>query len=144
MNTSVKSTNAEAEAVEVTSAYATLYLKGLERVVEVSKTSLDVAAEQNTEVLDYCRKALKSYSMPGLLLCDIADEAFKGYVTLQKNLLDFAVEKGATLTEEAREYSHDAGEAVAISEHVIRQSAARAIATQKSVLNIAKKSKSKR
>ena len=48
------STKTETETIEATfdpTAYATLFNKGLKRVVEVSKTSLDLAVEQNAEVL---------------------------------------------------------------------------------------------
>ncbi len=62
MNTNTKSTNTEAETTEATycpAAYATLFNKGLERVVEMSKTSLDLAVKQNAEVLASYKKAFK-------------------------------------------------------------------------------------
>jgi hypothetical protein len=98
MNTNTNATKTEAETTEATycpAAYATLLNKGLERVVEMSKTSFDLAAEQNTEVLASCKKALKALSMPGLFLFDLAGQAFEGYVTLQKSLLDLAVEQSS-------------------------------------------------
>ena len=48
--------------------YATLFNKGLERVVEAGKTSLDLVVEQNTEVLASYKKAMKASAMPGLFL----------------------------------------------------------------------------
>jgi hypothetical protein len=61
METNTKSVKSEAETIKATfcpAAYASLFSKGLKRVVEVSKTFLDLGVEQNTEVL-------ASYKEPG-------------------------------------------------------------------------------
>jgi hypothetical protein len=102
MNTSTNATKAEAETTEATYcpvASATLFNNGSKRVVELSKTSLDLAVEQNTEILASCKKALKASSMPGLFLFDLAGQAFEGYVTLQKSLLDLAVEQSTAVAD---------------------------------------------
>ena len=115
----------EAETTEVTycpAAYATLFNKGLERVVEMSKTSLDLAVEQNAEVLASYKKALKASSLPGLFLFDLAGQAFEGYVTLQKSLLDLAVEQSTAVLDAAKECSHDASKAKAGISNMIQQS----------------------
>jgi hypothetical protein len=144
MNASTKSMNAEAETIEATVVYANLFNKGLNRVVEVSKTSLDLAVEQNTEVLDCCKKALKASIMPGLSLFDLAGQAFESYVALQKNLLDLAVEQSTAVTEAAQEYSYDVGEAGAITNRLIGHSVDRMMAGQKSVLVAVPRGKSRR
>lgn len=100
MNTNTNFTRTEAEAPESTYspvAYASLFNKGLERVIEVGKSSLDLALEHNAEVLASCKKALKASSMPGLFLFDLAGQAFEGYVTLQKSLLDLTVEQSTAI-----------------------------------------------
>ncbi len=97
MSTNTKSTKEETnEMTYDTAAFATLFNKGLERVAEVSKSSLDLAVAQNTEFLASCKNALK-IPMPGLSLFDMAGSAFEGYVALQKSLLGLAVEQSTAV-----------------------------------------------
>jgi hypothetical protein len=81
-----------------------LFSKGLKRVIEANKTSLDLTVEYNSEVLGSCKEALKAWSMPGLFLFDLAEQTFVSYVSLQKSLLDLAVEPGTAMTKAAPEY----------------------------------------
>jgi len=111
----------------------------LERVIEASKTSLDLAVEQNAEVLASCKKALNASSMPGSFLFDMAGTVFEGYVTFQKSLLDFTVEQNTAAVEAAHRYSHDASKAKEEITHVIRQSVDHAEAAQKTALDLAVK-----
>jgi hypothetical protein len=138
MYTDSSSTKTKAENTEATyypGAYATLFSKGLVRVVEVSKTTLDLAVEQNTEVLASYKKVLRESSMPGLFLFDLAGQAFEGYVTLQKALLDLAVGQSTAVAKGVEEYIHDPSEANAVIAKVIRQSVDHMDAAQKSVLD---------
>jgi hypothetical protein len=118
---------------------ATLFSKGLERVIEASKTSLDLAVEQNAEVLASCKKALSASSMPGAFLFDLAGKAMEGYVTFQKSLLDLTVRQNNTMVEAAHEYSHDASKAKEEISHVIRHSVEHAEAAQKTAVALAVK-----
>jgi hypothetical protein len=140
MNTNNKSTKTEAEATEATycpAAYATLVNKGFEKVVEVSKTALDLAVEQNAEVLGSYKKALKASAMPGLFWFDLAGQAFEGYVSLQKNLLDLAVGQSTAFIDASKELSHDPTKAKAGIKEMIQQSVDRTVVAQKSVLTFA-------
>jgi hypothetical protein len=120
-------------------ASATLFSKGLKRVIEASKTSLDLAVEHNAEVLASCKKALSASSMPGAFLFDLAGKTFDGYVTFQKSLLDFTAEQNATAVEAAHRYSHDVGTAKEEITDVTRQSVDHAEAAQKTALDLAVK-----
>ncbi len=134
-----QSTKTEAEAsMYNTAAFTALFNNGLERVVEASKASLDAAREQNAEVLTSCKKVLKASSLPGLFVFDLAGQAFEGYVTLQKNLLDLAVEQSTSMMNAAQEYSQDASKAKGINT-LIQQSVDRTVAAQNSVLDFAAK-----
>jgi hypothetical protein len=140
MHLETKPTKAETtEATCCPFASATLFSKGLERVIEASKTSLDLAVEQNAEVMASCKKALNASSMPGSFLFDMAGKAFEGYVTFQKSLLDLTVEQSNTAVEAAHEYSHDASEAKGGIAKVIRQSVDHTEEAQKTVLDLAAK-----
>jgi hypothetical protein len=140
MQLETKPTKAEiTEATCCSFASATLFSKGLERVIEASKTSLDLAVEQNAEAIASYKKALNASSMPGAILLDLAGQAFEGYVTLQKSLLDFAVEQNAKAVEAAHQYSHDASKAKDGIAKAIQQSVDHTEAAQKAVLDLASK-----
>jgi hypothetical protein len=137
METNTKSTKKEAEIIEASScpaAYATLFNKGLERVIEMSKTSLDSAVEQNIEVLASYKQALKASSRPGLFLVDLAGQAFEGHVTLQKSLLDLAVEQSTAVAEPAKDYLHAPSEAKAGISNLTQQPVDRTVTAQNPVV----------
>ena len=80
-------------------AYAGEINKGFERIVEASQTSLDLAAQQNADILVAIGKALKSLPMADLTPLEMAGAAFEGYVTIQKTLLDMAMEQSNAVVE---------------------------------------------
>lgn len=80
-------------------AYPTLFNKALERVAEVGKTSLDLAVEQNTEILASYRNMFRASPMPGLFLFDLLGQVLEDYTVLQKSLLDLAVEQSTSVLE---------------------------------------------
>jgi hypothetical protein len=137
MNTNTHATEAETiQATYCPAEYATLFNNGSKRVIEVSKTTLDLAVGQTTEVLATCKKALPA-SMPGLFLFDLAGQALEGYVTLQKSLLDLAIEQSTAAVEATHEYIQDASKAKAGLPTLIQQSVERTVTAQKSVLEFA-------
>jgi hypothetical protein len=137
MENNIKSSKKEAEISEASFcpvAYATLFHKGLERVVAVSRTSLDSAVEQNSEVLASYKQALKASSRHGLFLVDLASQAFEGHVTLQKSLLDLAAERRTAVAEPAQDHLHDPSQAKAGISNLIQPSADRTVTAQRSVV----------
>src|ERR1017187_9727046 len=140
MEANTKSTKTEAKTIEATfcpAACASLFNKGLKRVVEASKTSLDLAIEQNSEVLGSYKKALKASSMPGLFLFDLVEQVSEGYVSLQKSLLDLAVEQSSAVVEAAHECIQDPNLSQAGISHLIEQSVDRMVTAQNSALEFA-------
>jgi hypothetical protein len=141
MNTNRNSMKIEAELAEAAFplAYATVFKEGWERVVRVSKTSLE-AVEENAEVLASYQGALKGHNP---FLFDLAGRALKGYVTFQKSLLDLAVEQSAAGVgvQATTAPSHDVGKAKAA---IIQPSLDSTDAAQATVLNhVAKQSKAR-
>ena len=108
MTANTKSTKLE----EMTIDY-TLYTKGLERTIELSKSGLDQAVKQNAEILAAIKKALKGTSLPGLFVLDLAGEAIEGFVAVQKSLLDLALEQNNASIEAVQAYGKDADKAKA-------------------------------
>jgi len=131
-------TKTEAEAAFCPAAYVTLLNKGLERVVEVSKTSLDLLVAQNAEILAACKKSIDA-SFPAHSLFDLAGQVFAGQIALQKNVLDFLIEQNTALAEAAKNYVHDAGKANAEISALLQESVDQAVSVQNSALDLAAK-----
>jgi hypothetical protein len=70
-------------------------------------------------------------------LFDLAGQAFEGYVALQQNLLDLALEQSTAVVDAATEYSQDLSKAKAGIPKLIEQSVDRMVAAQNSVLDFA-------
>jgi hypothetical protein len=132
----MSNTKTETEAALCPAAYVTLLNKGLERVVEVSKTSLDLLVAQNAEILAACKKSIDA-SFPAHSLFDLAGQVFAGQIALQKNVLDFLIEQNAALAEAAKSYVHDAGTAKAEIAALLQQSVDQAVSVQNSALDLA-------
>ena len=131
MSTSAKSTKTEETSSAAVSA--DLLNKGLERVAEVSKTWLDLASEQNAEVLASYKKTLKAWSLP-VFLFDGIGTAAEGYVALQKSLLELAVEQSTAVITAVQECSQDASNAKSKINTLIQESTDRTVAAQSLVL----------
>ncbi len=112
-------------------AYAALLNKGWERVFELGKISLELAVEQNAEVLAAYKKSLS-----GFFLFHLASQTLEGYVMFQKCLLGLVV--GHLFIEAAQENSHDS-EAKAGVANLLLKSVDRTIAVQKSILALCTK-----
>ena len=134
-----KSTKSIAETIESTlnTCEATkLFNKGLERVVDASKTVLDLAAAQNADVLAAIKKAAKPAQVPEFVF-DLAGQAVAGQVSLQKNLLDMILAQSLSLTEASHELVQEPTKAQAGLSKLIQTSVDRAASAQDSVLEYA-------
>ena len=91
---STKSVNGTAQKNEVVEAFIPLYTKNVERLAELQKKSLDIAAEQNAELIAACKKAFHYIpETPGLFLFDLVGQTFERFVETQKGAIDLAVEQ---------------------------------------------------
>ena len=134
-----KSTKSIAETIESTlnTCEATkLFNKGLERVVDASKTVLDLAAAQNADVLAAIKKAAKPAQVPEFVF-DLAGQAVAGQVSLQKNLLDMILAQSLSVTEASHELVQEPTKAQAGISKLIQTSVDRAANAQDSVLEYA-------
>jgi hypothetical protein len=125
MNTNTSSINTRAQTAKATRcpvAYATLLNEGLLRAVEVSKTCINFAAEQNAAVLASHSKALNASPMPALFLFELAAQAFEFCVSFQKNLIDVAFEQSIAVIRATQEYSDNIVQTNAGSPDITQQS----------------------
>ena len=141
---SAKATKIE-ETIEATFcpiACANLANKGFERVIEASKTTLDLAAQQNAEILAAVKKAIKGTPLASLPVFELAGPAVEGFIAIQKNLLDLALEQSTAMIaafEALKGAGLDADKAKAELANVLQASVDRSAAAQNSVVEFAVK-----
>ena len=134
-----KSTKSIAETLECTfnTAETTkLFTKGVERIAEASKATIDLAAAQNADILAAIKKAAKPAQVPEFVF-ELAGQALAGQVSLSKNLLDVAVAQTLALTEASQELVSEPSKAQAGLAKLIHESVDRAAGIQEQVLEIA-------
>src|SRR5579863_1938369 len=107
MSTSKKSTKSAAEAAkknDAAEAFIPLYTKNVERLAELQKKSLDIAAEQNGELIEACKKAVRFIpEAPGMFLVDLIGQTFERFVETGKGAIDLAVEQSHAVVGLAKE-----------------------------------------
>jgi hypothetical protein len=133
---STKSAAGAAEKNEVVEAFIPLYTKNVERLAELQKKSLDIAAEQNAELINACKKAFHYIpETPGLFLFDLVGQTFERFVETQKGAIDLAVEQSHVVAGLAKERG---GSATKVAEGVtalFKQSVEHSVAAQKKALD---------
>jgi hypothetical protein len=138
MNANAKSTMMEEtlEAICNPITYLSLYQKGLERMVEAGKITLNMSAQQNNDILAAMKKALKSTQLD-LSGLDLASQAFEGYIAIQKNMLDMALEQTASLIESIEECLSDSSKAKSELANMMQLTVDRSINAQNTVVDFA-------
>jgi hypothetical protein len=139
MSTSKKSTKSAAEAAKkngVAEVFFPQYTKNVDRLAELQKKSLDIAAEQNGELVDACKKAF-SYipETPGSFLFDLAGQSFNRFVETQKGAIDLVVEQSHVVAGLAQERANLAGKVAEGVTGLFQQSVGYSVATQKKALD---------
>ncbi len=121
---------------EVVETFVPLYTKNVERLAELQKQSLETAAEQNTELIEACKKAFSHIpETPGLFLFDLVGQSFQRFVETQKGAIDQAVEQShvvAGIAKERGEYVSKVTEGVT---SLFKQSVEYSVAAQKKALD---------
>jgi hypothetical protein len=141
MNTTKKTTNhtvsaAAAEKTEVVETIATLYTNGVERLAEVQKIGIDLAAKQNAELLDAWKKIARVFpGAPGLVMLDLVSNAFDRYADTQKGAIDLVLEQSHALAKLAKERASSTANATEGAGAIVKQTVDRAVEAQKNALD---------
>jgi len=120
-------------------AFAALAISGAGRAIEASKTWLNLAANQNADILDAMKKALAGTPWAELPILDLTEQAVEGYVAIQNELLDLTLEQITAVTNACQAAGTDVEKAKSEFANVLRTSADRATVAQNSVMNYAAK-----
>jgi hypothetical protein len=138
MNANAKSTKMEEtmEAICNPMTYLALYHKGLERMVDAGKITLNMSAQQNDDVLAAIKKALKGTQMD-LSALDLAGQAYQGCIAIQKGMLDMALEQSASLIEAIESCMSDSSKAKSELANMMQLTVDRSLSAQNNVVEFA-------
>lgn len=133
-------TPAAGEKLDVLGTFADLYVKGIQRLAELQKQGLDLAAQQNAELVGVWKKnATGSVIASGPFMFDLIGTMFERYVDTQKGAIDLVVEQTnafASVVKERKAKAAKAGEeGVTLAREAIEQS----VEAQKTVLDYSAK-----
>jgi hypothetical protein len=121
-----------AEGAEVAGNFIPLYTKNVQRVADLQKKSLEVAAEQNAELVENCKKAFSFIpESPASFWFDLVGQTFDRLVEVQKENIDLAVEQTNVLTELGRERGALAAKFVDGGAGLFQQTLEHSVAAQK-------------
>jgi hypothetical protein len=138
------STPATAEATDAVDAtvvsLATLMHRGIERLADLQKATLDVVGQQTADINATVRKAVKlPPELSNAPFLDFTGQAVQGWIGAQKNVLDLMLEQSAQAVEATKERGKNAGKSVALLSEFVQKAAERTVEAQKAMLDFAAK-----
>lgn len=135
MSSPKKSTKSAGLKPEVVESFIPLFAKNVQRIAEVQKKSLEIAAEQNAEFVETCKKAFEfAPETSGLFFFDLFGQACERAIETEKGVIEFSVEQTKAVTEIAKER---AGSLAKVAEGVsglMQESIEQSVAAQKKAI----------
>lgn len=136
MSTPRKSTKSAGLKPEVVESFIPLYTKNVERMAELQKKSLDVAAEQSTEFVETCKEVFASFpGTPGLFLFDLIGQSFERVIETQKSAIDLAVQQTHSVANLAKDRSGSVAKATEGVTTLFRQGLEQSVTAKKKTLD---------
>jgi len=138
MTTPHKSTRRATEKpeAEVMDTFVPFYAKNMDRLAELQKKSLDMAAEQSTELMDAWKRVFRYVpDTPGMFLFDLFGQMFERCVETQKGAIDMTVEQTHAMTDLAKERGGSMAKMTGGMTHLFQQSVEHSVAAQKKALD---------
>jgi hypothetical protein len=135
MATNRKTTTPEDKQAETVETIAGLYTKSVERLAQVQKKTLDIALQQNADLIGAWKKiaqATPGVPVPNVL--DLAANMFGQFVDLQKGAIDLALEQTQSLAGLASERAGFVSSASDTVKTMVQDSVERAASNQKNVI----------
>jgi dsDNA-binding SOS-regulon protein len=130
-----KVTSVEDKQTAVAETITALYTKNVERLAEAQKTSLDLALQQNADLIGAWKKiALIVPGTPVPTVLDLVANAFGQFVDLQKGAIDLALEQSQTLAALANERIDSISSATDAVTTMVQDTVERAAVAQKNAI----------
>jgi hypothetical protein len=128
---------AAGEKFDVLESAVQLYTSGIERLAEAQKKAIDLAMEQNTELVTAWKK--QAFGAPGFFMLDMATTAFDRYAETHKGAIDLVVEQAHTLAGLVKERKLNASKAVDEGVTRVQEAIDQSVAAQKTALDYSTK-----
>jgi hypothetical protein len=136
MSTPKKSTKSVGVKPEVVESFIPLFTKNVERLAELQKKSLEVAAEQSAEFVATCKGAFETApETPGLFVFDLLGQAFERAIEAQKTAIDQTVEQSNAFAALVKERTGSAKKVTEGVTAVFQQTVEQTVAAQKKALD---------
>jgi len=136
MTTPHKLTREPHEKTDPIDTLIPVYEKNVERLADLEKKSLEVAAEQSAEWINACKKAFHvEPDAPGLFVFDLFGRTFERFVEAQAGFIDLAVEQSHTMAGLAKERSAYATKMAEGVTTLVQQTVEHSVAAQKKMLD---------
>ncbi len=136
MPTPPKSTRTAPEKNEFVENLLPFYTKNVERLADLQKKSLELAAEENAEFMDTCKKAFHVVpETPGFFWFDLLNQTFERFVETEKGAIDLAVEQTHAIADIAKDRGTSGTKVAEGITGVLQQSVERSVAMQKKMLD---------
>ena len=120
---------------EFRNSLAGLYLKGIERIAEVQKKSIDISLQQNAELLDVWKKfADRLPGGPQLTMLELSASALERFADTQKCAIELTVDRARAWTDLAKERATAAHKSTDKVVNLAHQALERTVATQKKAI----------
>lgn len=126
----------EKDKVDWTESMAKLFTTGVGRIAEIQKKSIDVAVQQNAELVDLWKKAVQKIpGAPGLFLLELQGSGFDRYAEIHKAAIDLVVEQSKAFSDLVKERTGTATKVNNDLNDFTKKSVERVIAMQKKALD---------
>jgi wobble nucleotide-excising tRNase len=124
------------EKVEWTESVAKLFTTGVARMAEVQKKSLDIAAQQNAELVDLWKKAIQKIpGSPGLFVAELQASGFERYAEMHKAAIDLVVDQSKAFADLVKDRTATATRVNEDVDNFAKKSMERVVAMQKKALD---------
>jgi len=128
---------AEGEQIDVIESMTQLYTSGVDRLAEIQKKALEVAVQQNNEVVAAWKK--QGLVEPGLLMLNLASTAAEHFADTQKGAIDIVVDQTHALADLVKERKIKATGNLDGAKKVAKEAIEHTIAAQKTALDYSAK-----
>ena len=123
------------EAAEVRNNFVTLFTRGIDRLADMQKRSIDIAVQQNVEVIDtYKKLVLKVPGVPRWPMLDVATTVLERFADTQKHAIDLAVEQSHAMIDAVKDRASVANKATEAAVNLTNQAVERSVAAHKKVV----------
>lgn len=125
-----------AEKFEFGEEFLTLFTAGMGRIAELQKKTIEIAAQQNAEIIGVWKKAVEKLpGKPGLPVLEAAVGGFERYAEAQKDAIDLVVEQSQAFGNLMKERTAAVKKVNDGAVEFVKKSVERAVATQKKMLD---------